>query len=450
MTPDESETTVIAAADAGLVRGGIYGETAKVQYVPCRTLSLDPAIRALVPPPRPEERAALERDILERGIVVPLVVNEDKVVVDGYTRYDIASANTMNFLPVVVVEARGSKMAALAIRLNVARRQLGDAAKVELAAKLLELERPRAKRRSGTRTDLGTSESDGAEVRYGKSTDRVADDVGLSTKTLERGLTAMRVAETDPNVAKEWQNVRAGRGSINRAYQAAITSERMAAIRAEAQANPAFSTVDGESILTGDAFEVLDARLMDGSVDCIFTDPPYSEPRSYAQLAEFAARKLRPGGFVLAYATQMYLPEVVASFGQHLRYCETFAIDQRPANHVHRTLNVKEGFRPVLLYTRPEPGKAPRVRHQCTNIASSPAADKRFHQWGQALEPALEWIPAFTDEGDLVVDPFVGGGTTAVACRRLGRRFLGAEIDPGQAAVARKRLAQDSPAEASP
>ena len=46
-----------------------------------------------------------------------------------------------------------------------------------------------------------------------------------------------------------------------------------------------------------------------------------------------------------------------------------------------------------------------------------------------------------TEASDLVVDPFVGGGTVAVACRALGRRWLGTEIDAEAVAVARKRLA---------
>jgi site-specific DNA-methyltransferase (adenine-specific) len=36
-------------------------------------------------------------------------------------------------------------------------------------------------------------------------------------------------------------------------------------------------------------------------------------------------------------------------------------------------------------------------------------------------------VSDFTDPGDLVCDPYSGGGTTAVACQELGRRFLGWE-----------------------
>ena len=47
----------------------------------------------------------------------------------------------------------------------------------------------------------------------------------------------------------------------------------------------------------------------------------------------------------------------------------------------------------------------------------------------------------FTDPGELVCDPFAGSGTTGVACKRLGRRFLGWEKDPDFHAIAEKRLA---------
>jgi len=49
-------------------------------------------------------------------------------------------------------------------------------------------------------------------------------------------------------------------------------------------------------------------------------------------------------------------------------------------------------------------------------------------------------IEACTHAGDLVVDPFCGSGTTALASLRLGRRFLGSDIDPLYANLAARRL----------
>ena len=49
-------------------------------------------------------------------------------------------------------------------------------------------------------------------------------------------------------------------------------------------------------------------------------------------------------------------------------------------------------------------------------------------------------IEASTRPGDLVLDPFVGSGTTGVAAARLGRRFVGIDVEEGFLAKARKRI----------
>jgi DNA modification methylase len=50
------------------------------------------------------------------------------------------------------------------------------------------------------------------------------------------------------------------------------------------------------------------------------------------------------------------------------------------------------------------------------------------------------FIKLFTKECELVLDPFVGSGTTAVACKKLRRHYLGIEIDPEFCSVARERI----------
>lgn len=48
-------------------------------------------------------------------------------------------------------------------------------------------------------------------------------------------------------------------------------------------------------------------------------------------------------------------------------------------------------------------------------------------------------VSLLTNPGELVVDPFLGSGTTAVAAQRLGRRVIGSELDPRYADITRKR-----------
>ena len=56
--------------------------------------------------------------------------------------------------------------------------------------------------------------------------------------------------------------------------------------------------------------------------------------------------------------------------------------------------------------------------------------------------PLLEWlVEKACPEGGTVLDPFLGSGTTAVACVNTGRHFLAAELDPGYCDIARRRIA---------
>lgn len=51
-------------------------------------------------------------------------------------------------------------------------------------------------------------------------------------------------------------------------------------------------------------------------------------------------------------------------------------------------------------------------------------------------------ITAASAKGDIVLDPFFGSGTVGVVCEDLGRRFLGIELNPEYAQIAKKRLAE--------
>ena len=74
----------------------------------------------------------------------------------------------------------------------------------------------------------------------------------------------------------------------------------------------------------------------------------------------------------------------------------------------------------------------------------SPGA--RYDEGGQVqpcqkpLRVIRQLVEAFSEPGELVLDPFAGAGTTAVACKGLGRRFLGWEIDQNHHAAAIRRL----------
>ena len=71
----------------------------------------------------------------------------------------------------------------------------------------------------------------------------------------------------------------------------------------------------------------------------------------------------------------------------------------------------------------------------------------RYHPTQKPLKLFCELIQRHSNPGDLVVDPFLGSGTTAVAALQTARRFAGSDINPEYIRVSRKRLqeAQQKP-----
>ena len=65
-----------------------------------------------------------------------------------------------------------------------------------------------------------------------------------------------------------------------------------------------------------------------------------------------------------------------------------------------------------------------------------------FHPNQKPLRTISQMLAAFSREDAIVLDPFMGSGTTLVAARNLGRRAIGIEIEEHYCEVAAQRLAQ--------
>jgi len=76
------------------------------------------------------------------------------------------------------------------------------------------------------------------------------------------------------------------------------------------------------------------------------------------------------------------------------------------------------------------------VLHMATECSN------RNHSAAFPLELPIWFIKLFTKEGDTVLDPFVGSGTTALAANRLGRQYVGIDIDEEYCRRARRELSQ--------
>jgi DNA modification methylase len=71
---------------------------------------------------------------------------------------------------------------------------------------------------------------------------------------------------------------------------------------------------------------------------------------------------------------------------------------------------------------------------------------KEQHRHHPTQKPVklMNWcISKYSKSGDIILDGFLGSGTTAVAAKNLGRKFIGIEIEPKYAEIAKQRLAQE-------
>jgi len=84
-------------------------------------------------------------------------------------------------------------------------------------------------------------------------------------------------------------------------------------------------------------------------------------------------------------------------------------------------------------------------RHYLINstVAASFTGDTfTGHKSQKPIKLIRELIEKFTKPGDTILDPFMGSGTTGVACVQTGRSFIGIEIDPAYFAIAERRIAE--------
>jgi hypothetical protein len=181
----------------------------------------------------------------------------------------------------------------------------------------------------------------------------------------------------------------------------------------------------------------VDLPLNADAADLILTDPPY--PAEYLScwddLAQVAKHALKPGGLLVAYSGQMFVREALAALSG-LEYVWLAAIVHDGPFFQLRKHKIQVGWKPLLVF-----GKPPiAITSEWLDTLTDGHREKSYHGWQQAEAEAAQIIEAFTVPGDLVVDPFVGGGTTAAAAVKTGRLFAGCDIDEGNAARARERV----------
>jgi DNA methylase len=194
-------------------------------------------------------------------------------------------------------------------------------------------------------------------------------------------------------------------------------------------------------IVTGDCRD-LAASIPDESIDVVFCDPPYLkadiESGVYGWLAETSKRVLKPDGFCISYCGTYWLARAILQMSPHLEYFWEYRIAFRNgiSAGIHYGRRTMPASTPLLVFRK---GKA-MPYHALMDIYRGAGADKSFHKWGQDAYSVQYFLDCFSLPGDVIWDPFCGGGTVPTVCKTLNRDFIAFEIDPAIADIARKRL----------
>ncbi len=178
-----------------------------------------------------------------------------------------------------------------------------------------------------------------------------------------------------------------------------------------------------------------DRRYLDNSVDLIFTDPMYESIPQYEQVAILGKRVLKEGGSLICYAPNCNLPEILKVMGEHLAYYWTISIRYagRHSRYIGRSINIC--WMPMVWFIK---GKRKNRTYVDDSIGRPP--EKDLHEWQKSVAEAEYYIGHVTKHGDTVLDPMLGTGTTGVAAIKLGRKFIGIEINKERYQVSLNRL----------
>jgi site-specific DNA-methyltransferase (adenine-specific) len=196
------------------------------------------------------------------------------------------------------------------------------------------------------------------------------------------------------------------------------------------------------------------ATLAPQSVDAVICDPPYGmslvtnyKTRKRTALAEcndFAPiigddKPFDPSPF-------LNFPIVVLFGANHyadkLPPCSGWVVwDKLNGLKSKRLWGFNDNSDCELIWTN-QPGAIRIIPHRWMGmLKDSEQTQRRMHPTQKPVELMELLIERYTMPGDLILDPFMGSGTTGAACGNTGRRFIGIERDAGYFAVAQQRIA---------
>lgn len=259
-------------------------------------------------------------------------------------------------------------------------------------------------------------------------------------------------------------------------------------VRARIVGEPAPAETFAPDLRHADCFEVMKS-MADGSVDLILADPPYNttgldiDPKIdlTALWTEFR-RIVKPTGTIILFGSQPFTSRLVCEASDLFKYDLVWLKNRATQAFQARNLPLKQ-HEDILVFSLGTTISANRTNRRYTynalgqrsagmlvvskgkhsaylrNIKHNPGRqyegttnnprstlycpkDKRgLHPFQKPL-PLLEYlIRTYSNEGEIVFDPFVGSGSTCVAALQTGRRSIGVEATRKYSAIAEHRVA---------
>ena len=232
-------------------------------------------------------------------------------------------------------------------------------------------------------------------------------------------------------------------------------------------------------LLQGDCLEVM-RDIPDGSVDLILTDPPYfiSRKSGYVNnspdkvdyikkygkhtiefgewdkkeinlsfLLEKFYKLLKDGGTLIMFYDVWKMQELkeltlTEKFKQP-RLCQWVKTNPVPINSkINYLSNSAEYFATFVKKSKPTFNGS-----YDNGVYSHPICggkERTKHPTQKPLKIMKELIDKHTNKNDTVLDPFMGSGTTGVACKNLSRNFIGIELDETYFKIAEERINKES------
>jgi len=216
-------------------------------------------------------------------------------------------------------------------------------------------------------------------------------------------------------------------------------------------------------IIQGDCLEVM-KDIPDKSIDLVLTDPPYElDNCGKNSFLSPTITKITEGikdikdGFDEAlwfeeikrvckkvncfiFCSNKQITKIM-KLGEENGYFTTLLIWHK-SNSTPFCFNVWRGDCEYCIHIRESGAYFEGNAQIKKKVTTLPMNNDKFHPTVKPMALIQKYILIGSKEGDLVLDPFVGSGTTAVACQNLKRNFIGIEKEEKYCEIARQRLRQ--------